>query len=359
MPDAPAQDQVGPAIATNWADAVLAKPATEQLTCRVEARANAVGSALYLTDYNEPVVDPTSPVEGSLEPNYCTPAAYFAGDLTPEPRPLSPLDPEPQLLPLLSLDAQPTAAEPTSIAFERAPLHQRLWGEIKTDDANFYSYQNLLVLNAGVGVGAVLANTSFDGRTFDQRPRDDYQDHISNRKFFHEFKTFGNGYVVIPVIAASTLAEEVWPDTVIGDTVGQWGERSVRALLVGTPPLLFLQEATGGARPGESSNTSHWGFWQADHGLSGHAFTGGVAFIPAAEMTDDPFLKSGFYALSVLPGISRIYDNEHYTSQVLLGYFLANVACSAVDLTDSQNEHVAFAPLVNENIAGVGFEVLH
>src|SRR5204862_2978155 len=104
--------------------------------------------------------------------------------------------------------------------------------------------------------------------------------------------------------------------------------------------MLLMQRVTGGSRPGENPWGSHWNFFKDSNGVSGDAFIGGVAFITAAKMSDNLFLKTGFYALSVMPALGRVNDDAHYTSQAFLGYFLAYMACSAVDLTNFQSEHV-------------------
>ena len=54
-------------------------------------------------------------------------------------------------------------------------------------------------------------------------------------------------------------------------------------------------------------------------------------------MTDDPLCKAAFYAGSTLAGLSRINDDRHYTSQVFLGWWMAYLAATAVDQTQSGN----------------------
>ena len=348
----------------------VAKPLIQDLSWLDDSEDDeAEGPAIYVTSYYEPVAGPSTAGGGAYPANagpafdgyapnsgfqptfqqaaYEQPAAQFAGG----PIPLETPGMEP--LPPLNPNAPPPGFEPPSVVLKRPPLRERIWGEIRSDYANFYSCQSLAILGVGFGIGAVMANTSID-----QHLRDNYHAHIgdSAKKAIHHFHPLGSGNLVIPVMAVSTLAEVFWPDTLLGDTVGVWGENSMRALLVGGPPLLLMQRVTGGSRPGENPWGSHWRFFKDSNGVSGDAFIGGVAFITAAKMTDNYLLKTGFYALSVMPALGRINDDAHYPSQAFLGYFLAYMACTAVDLTNYESEHVAIVPLVGENTSGIGIQ---
>jgi hypothetical protein len=114
--------------------------------------------------------------------------------------------------------------------------------------------------------------------------------------------------------------------------LGEWGERSLRSGIVGAPPMLFAQYALGAYRPIQDEG-SHWHPFKSSHGVSGHAFIGGLVFIDAAKMSENPWLKAGFYACSALPAWSRINDDAHYTSQAILGWWMAYCAATAVDET--------------------------
>jgi hypothetical protein len=86
---------------------------------------------------------------------------------------------------------------------------------------------------------------------------------------------------------------------------------------------------TGGSRPSEGE--SYWRPFNGDNGVSGHAFLGGVPFLTAARMTDDPYIKGALYFFSALPALSRINDDKHYASQAFLGWYLAWLSVRAVD----------------------------
>jgi len=116
---------------------------------------------------------------------------------------------------------------------------------------------------------------------------------------------------------------------------------------------LFGQVCLGGDRPHDESIGSRWRPFQYGHGVSGHAFVGAVPFITAAQMAENPWLKGGLYCLSVLPGWSRIEHDKHYLSQVGLGWWLAYLACSAVDTTGQPARPYAVAPVITPEFVGV------
>jgi len=78
-----------------------------------------------------------------------------------------------------------------------------------------------------------------------------------------------------------------------------------------------------------------------------------LPFINAAKMTDRPILKATFYAGSLLGPLSRINDNDHYPSQVALGWWMAFVAASAIDRTEMSNGNMQFYPYLADG-GGLG-----
>jgi len=65
--------------------------------------------------------------------------------------------------------------------------------------------------------------------------------------------------------------------------------------------------------------------------VSGHAFVGAVPFLTLAKMAENQKpLQVLAYALSVLTAWSRVNDNAHYTSQAILGWYMAYESVDAV-----------------------------
>lgn len=210
----------------------------------------------------------------------------------------------------------------------------QLKDDILQDYKHFYSVQELTKLALGMGVSGILANTSAD-----QDFREWYQDEVrssSTDDLSDAVEQVGDFVKVAPIlIGASLLGECAFiKDTALGSTIGEWGRRSARALLVGSPSTLFLQYALGASRPKEGD--SDWKPFNDNNSASGHAFVGAAPLITAAQMSDNFYLKSLFYAASALPGIARINDDKHYLSQVILGWWLAYLSAESVGQTEEQ-----------------------
>ncbi len=123
-------------------------------------------------------------------------------------------------------------------------------------------------------------------------------------------------------------------------------------MLVGVPPLLFLQKALGSSRPNDMPPSSNWDFWADDNGASGHTFVGAVPFLVAAQLAEKPRRKAALMALSTLTGWSRINDNDHYLSQVIVGWWLAYAATQSVEDSD-EDLNYEIAPIVIGDALGL------
>ncbi|OYW13800.1 MAG: hypothetical protein B7Z55_16335 [Planctomycetales bacterium 12-60-4] len=222
-----------------------------------------------------------------------------------------------------------------------ASLVERMWD----DQKNFYSPKSLTLLGGGLVIGGAMANTSIDDgihRHFQSSVRGATSDDWF--EFLHASKELGNGKYTLPVFATAWAAGELFPGNQLVETSGRWGERSIRGFLVGAPPLIIMQQLTGGSRPTETNESSEWHPMRDNNGISGHAFMGSLPFITAAKMTDNRGYKFLFYAGSAIAPLSRVNDNAHYPSQVALGWWMAYLAASAIDATDNPNARWRFYP---------------
>lgn len=254
-------------------------------------------------------------------------------------------------------DASP-AHDTTSEYFPARPQTQRsLFSRIAGDHRNFYSGESLTSLGYGLGIGAVMANTNFDSSA-----RNHFQASVRSAsvdEWYHALraqKELGNGYYTIPVFAAAWAAGSLLEGRPGAGNVGEWGERSIRGILVGAPPMLSMQYVLGASRPGESTSRSHWQPFQDNNGVSGHAFMGSIPFLTAAQMSEDRWLKAAFYAGSALVPLSRINDDDHFTSQAFLGWWFAFLATSAVEFTQSDDSHWTLSPWLGSGTSGFALE---
>ena len=237
-----------------------------------------------------------------------------------------------------------------SVLPRSSTLLVRLWD----DQNNFYSPESVTLLGSGLVVGGLMANTSIDEnlhRHFQGSVRGATSDEWFES--LHASKELGNGIYTLPVFASAWVAGEVFKENKLVETTGRWGERSIRGFVVGAPPLIVLQQLTGGSRPTETNESSEWHPFRDNNGISGHAFMGSIPFITAAKMTDSRGVKVLFYAGSALTPLSRVNDNAHYPSQVALGWWMAYLAASAVDATDNPNARWRFYPYSTADGSGM------
>jgi hypothetical protein len=221
------------------------------------------------------------------------------------------------------------------------------------DYSDFYSWRTLSLLGAGVGVAAVLANTSLD-EDFQQWHDRDVKSRSTDR-FACAAKWLGNGTIVIPVLAGAALLGPLGdPPFPAAQAVGDWGSRCSRSVLVGGPPVLALTYLLGASRPSEGRG-SHWKPFDDTNGVSGHAFIGAIPFLNAARMVECPAAKVTLYGASVLPAWSRINDRKHYLSQAMLGWWLAWLAADVADRTEACQQNFTLLPQLTDD--GVAIEM--
>ncbi|WP_339733833.1 phosphatase PAP2 family protein [uncultured Gimesia sp.] len=232
-----------------------------------------------------------------------------------------------------------------------------LWSQVKADHVNYYSQESLTWLAGGFGVGAIMANTSLDGGI-----QNHFQSSVHSASSdewlhgLHAQKELGNGRYTLPLFAAAWAAGALFEKIPLVNATGEWGERSIRAIIVGTPPMLAMQYVTGASRPGETTANANWKPFQDNNGVSGHSFMGAIPFLAAAKMTDKPLLKLVFYAGSTLAPLSRVNDNRHYPSQVFLGWWMAWIATNAVDATQNADRNWSVFPISYSGGTGIAFE---
>jgi membrane-associated phospholipid phosphatase len=213
-----------------------------------------------------------------------------------------------------------------------------LASEIRRDFREHYSRRPLINVAIGFGVSGVLANSDFDQEIQDVF-RDDLQGALGD-DLTDLFTAVGD--VAQPLTAVPIYLGAMWLGNYGDDTesaAARWGDRSLRAMLIGTPQLVALSQLSGGQRPEDGE--PGWDPFAADDGVSGHAFFGAVPLLTAAAMTEKRWLRRTLYALSAMPGLARVYDEKHYMSQVFMGWWLARAATRSVLRTDRESAGAA------------------
>ncbi|NQU20044.1 MAG: hypothetical protein HQ567_02090 [Candidatus Nealsonbacteria bacterium] len=222
---------------------------------------------------------------------------------------------------------------------------------VRSDYVHYYDWPTMRDLMVGVAAGGLLANTSLDA-DFQDWYQQDVRDSGTD-DFAAFWKTFGEGQIFIPSFACLAVIGGTFPQIPLLRVSGEFGNRVTRSYLVGAPPMLLMQSCLGGSRPGEDSVESRWKPFDDNNAVSGHAFVGAVPFITAAKMSENPWAKGCFYACSMLTPWSRVNDDAHYLSQACLGWWMAYLACSAVDETHRESRTLRLTPIVTPQMTGV------
>jgi hypothetical protein len=236
-------------------------------------------------------------------------------------------------------------------------FHRLLDNSIR-DYRRFYSPPELFALAGGIGLAAVFANTKIDQYTIDENFQQWHDENVGThnaRKFAYIVREFGNGRHFLPFYGVCIGAGEAWGSNPTARVLGEWGDRSLRSFIVGAPVILALQYGLGANRPEDHTNGSRWVPFFAENSASGHAFIGGINFMNAAMMTDNVPLKSALYVASVVPGWTRIIQDKHYVSQVVLGWWVAYLSASVVDWNEQQHSDWQITPVVSDQGAAIWF----
>lgn len=213
---------------------------------------------------------------------------------------------------------------------------QNFENDVRRDFDTYFQPDNLLQFGNFFVAAAILANTGLD-RSIRNLWIQDFRSKSSNQFFVGPKSVGGLSYLYFPIYLGA-MGVGYWRDhDCFGNVLYQWGYRNLRAFLVGGLQQIILAPTLGSGRPCKNQ-PSKWQPYRYKAGVSGHAFFGGLPFITAAMMTDPPALRFLLYAVSTLPGISRINSDAHYASQVLLGWTLAYFSARAIYESDQARE---------------------
>ncbi len=310
--------------------------------------------------YSQPTVyaQPSAPAQ-VIPPAPQLPAFSDSNGLGPPSPPPSFAPPQAELLngapqptypPLAPLDGQRNFEEPPVIDAPPSSRRATMFERIVADHRNYYSRRTAAMYAGAFGLGAVMANTAMD-----QHFQNWYQREIGNSGFIHSFKYAGEGVIILPTYFVAMGVGYLFDEQPAGSWIGEWGRRSFRAALVGAPPMLLAQFVTGGSRPGERDYNSAWHPFKDVNSVSGHSFMGAIPFLTAAQMVERPVPKFALYGLSTMTGWSRVNDNAHYLSQIMLGWTMAVAATFAVDDTQRAMGFDVI-PMVGNGNQGLIFE---
>jgi len=98
----------------------------------------------------------------------------------------------------------------------------------------------------------------------------------------------------------------------------------------------LTKSLTGRARPGANLGNHHFRPFGGSAAYrsfpSGHSVLTFTAAHSIAKQFDNTWVKVGIYTLGVIPGLSRVYDEAHWLSDVVLSWALSYFMVEAIDV---------------------------
>lgn len=221
------------------------------------------------------------------------------------------------------------------------------------DYEHFYGGPTLIMHAVAIGVAGAIANTSADQRVANWYQRDVRS--AETDRWAKTGKTFGEP-LMFGVYGGMMVLGKLTENTYSGSLSYEFSERSFRAIAVGAPALLAVQNLLGASRPIEPYG-SHWhGPLKDDNSASGHAFLGAIPFLTAASMTENRMLRASLCVASTWTAWSRVNDNAHYLSQAMLGWYLAYQAVQSVNRTEFEERQVHILPFIHPEGTGLAVQ---
>jgi membrane-associated phospholipid phosphatase len=222
---------------------------------------------------------------------------------------------------------------------------------IANDYRSFYSKDRMVRLGIAFGLGAIAANSNIDMSLRNWRMNTNLEPKPNPATDDSLFaKTFGEYKLMVPTALLAASLNTFSTNTAIGN----WGANTSRAYIVGFPALWGTQLITGASRPNETPEGSIWRPFNDSNGVSGHAFVGATPFLTIAAMNPkNAWIQYPAYLLSAATGISRLYDDRHFSSQVVLGWYLAWESVDSVMDTNKRRRRFTVSPMMGIDSYGI------
>lgn len=188
---------------------------------------------------------------------------------------------------------------------------------------NYCSRRTFLRLGGAVAAAGVLAYSGAD-----EAVAGFYQDSVRGRttdRVSGLVKPAGERFWFVNWLLVAVV--DAWLRT---NAFTRWGRQNFEAMVVGLPTLWIVQRGLGANRPSSDDASPRWRPLAADNAASGHAFIAAVPWLTLARRTNTPVVRPLARLASTVTGWSRLNDEKHYLSQVVLGWTIAWNAVEAV-----------------------------
>jgi membrane-associated phospholipid phosphatase len=135
------------------------------------------------------------------------------------------------------------------------------------------------------------------------------------------------------------------------------GEMAGEALILADAATFIIKESSGRGRPSTTSSKSDFKPFRFQNGYdslpSMHTSSSFALASVLSSTTENFVLKSAYYGTAALVGMSRMYQNKHWASDVLLGAVTGELCGRVVTGFHAGNKRVALAPQTYERGAGL------
>ncbi|MHB2027070.1 MAG: phosphatase PAP2 family protein [Elusimicrobiota bacterium] len=149
--------------------------------------------------------------------------------------------------------------------------------------------------------------------------------------FANAGQIFGNGFFVVPALGAAYLGGLSLKSSRLKQTASD----GLESLVISGILVDAVKVSAGRSRPYAGSDRGRWNGpafsnseWSFPSGHSVVAFS--VATVVASEYADSPFVPPAAYGAATLTALSRIYQNQHWASDVFVGGAVGYFAAKAV-----------------------------
>lgn len=155
------------------------------------------------------------------------------------------------------------------------------------------------------------------------------------------------------------LAAVVYGGALLADSA-KWketGEMMGEALILADAASLIIKESSGRGRPAATSSKGDFkpfGFRKEyDSFPSMHTASSFALASVLAATSESIALKTAYYSAAAFVGFSRMYQNKHWASDVLLGAVMGELCGRVVTSYHAGKNRLALTPQANERGAGL------
>jgi len=155
------------------------------------------------------------------------------------------------------------------------------------------------------------------------------------------------------------LAAVVYGGAILADSA-KWketGEMMGEALILADAATLIIKESSGRGRPAATSlkdDFKPFGFQRDYDSLPSMHTSSSFALASVLAATSDSIaMKAAYYGAATFVGFSRMYQNKHWASDVLLGAVLGELCGRVVTSYHVGNKKMALAPQTLDGGAGL------